>query len=874
MTTKSGYQHKKSFKGHEDVVNCFLVAKIPLTQGGKQERECLFTASSDKSIKQWDLETNALLCTFKGAETEVKKNALDHLLSGGAETRKTQQGHEQGVCCLAFAKGFLYSGSFDSRIIKWDLLQKAQKSVFLGHQEAVYRIATQDVWLLSVSRDTTVRVWNETSGQCIAILKGHSAPILSLAVADRVLYTGSDDCSIRQWEWHSGAQTREYHGHTDGITDLTAAGEHLYSCSFDSTVRMWGIKSGQCMRICNADAGLRGLAIAAGKIFGAGNNAMLYIWDQNSTSSEPLAADRLARAGLTMVAVDTGKGGGAVLASSADGAVRMWEKVSVVQATTDVHDDDAMGSGPMTTAPLAIHGGPVEEETEEVDDVDKADAVEDRDLNDVSEYVVNQYKCHKDKVHACYADSESGMLYTASSDNSVCCSPIASGVPRPGRHQEEFVLKEHTDRVLAITITGGADGKVLLTASADKTVRKWDLNEDGAPKKFNSSKGAYESTARFEGHTDWVSCLVVAEGSLFSGSWDSSIRKWDISTNRFIAELLGHHDPLYCLCAVGGVLLSGSRDCTVRAWRTDTCECIRVYEGHTAVVSSLIAVDPLLYTASWDKTIRKWDLATGKCRIFAELEAPVLCLLESKDKLVAGCGNAKVSIFNKESQQEELVLEQHGEAVNALSGIPGNGVLSLFSASNDATCIQWEVEHLGDGAGGGDPGSATDPSLSAALAERICGSGDAAGGKQGGANSLSTALNRESQFLTQTQLDAVVPDVVKGWLWKQGAVFKRWSKRFYTLDKGLLLNYPDEQFDTRKPLDHLVMNDLISATADDAVAARGRSHGFTLVTLNRTIHLAADSSDELKEWLAALAKYVNHNNLKKKIAQKRATRKY
>ena len=44
----------------------------------------------------------------------------------------------------------------------------------------------------------------------------------------------------------------------------------------------------------------------------------------------------------------------------------------------------------------------------------------------------------------------------------------------------------------------------------------------------------------------------------------------------------------------------------------------------------------------------------------------------------------------------------------------------------------------------------------------------------------------------------------------QGAIFKRWSKRYYTLDKGLLLYYPDEQFDTSKPLDHLVMHDLIS----------------------------------------------------------------
>jgi len=32
MLTKSGYLHQRSYKGHEDVVNCFVVAKIPVGQ--------------------------------------------------------------------------------------------------------------------------------------------------------------------------------------------------------------------------------------------------------------------------------------------------------------------------------------------------------------------------------------------------------------------------------------------------------------------------------------------------------------------------------------------------------------------------------------------------------------------------------------------------------------------------------------------------------------------------------------------------------------------------------------------------------------------------------------------------------------------------
>ena len=405
-----------------------------MKEGNREEREYLFTGSSDKTIKQWVLETNELLYTFPCIKNEADTGLKGLTFSGlqsltGPKTTKVQQGHEQGVCCLAYSKGFLYSGSFDSRIIKWDLKDKHQKTVFHGHQEAVYRISMQDVWLLSVSRDKTVRVWNETSAQCIAILKGHTAPILSLVVVDRVLYTGSDDCSIRQWEWHSGAQTREYRGHADGVTDLKVAGENLYSCSFDTTVRMWGIKSGQCVRICTADAGLRGLAIAAGKIFGAGNNAMLYIWDQNSTSSEPLASDRLARAGLTMVTVE----GHMVLAASADSAVRMWIKSALPTAggTGGFHEPKSTSHVPTTVAPLAFLGGPLmeeEDEAEEARGVEDADGMQERELENSGGGSVCVY--HKDKVHACCADAETGMLYSASSDSTVCCTPIKTGVLR------------------------------------------------------------------------------------------------------------------------------------------------------------------------------------------------------------------------------------------------------------------------------------------------------------------------------------------------------------------------------------------------------------------------------------------------------------
>jgi WD40 repeat protein len=165
MLTKSGYLHKRSFKNqHKDVVNCFVVAKTQ-NAGGKGETEYLFTGSSDTKIDnegrggniiQWVLETSALVKTFDLIDPEQEKlEAKGVNFFGVAASKKPKFGHREGVTCLAVCKGFLYSGSFDKRIIKWDIRTHTQVTVFEGHSEAVYRLSVQDIWLISVSLSET-----------------------------------------------------------------------------------------------------------------------------------------------------------------------------------------------------------------------------------------------------------------------------------------------------------------------------------------------------------------------------------------------------------------------------------------------------------------------------------------------------------------------------------------------------------------------------------------------------------------------------------------------------------------------------------------------------------------------------------------------
>ena len=75
-----------------------------------------------------------------------------------------------------------------------------------------------------------------------------------------------------------------------------------------------------------------------------------------------------------------------------------------------------------------------------------------------------------------------------------------------------------------------------------------------------------------EGHTDWVRSVAFnGAGMLASGSYDNSIKLWDISTMTCIGTLEGHTDWVLSVAFNGvGMLASGSWDDTINLTRIYT----------------------------------------------------------------------------------------------------------------------------------------------------------------------------------------------------------------------------------------------------------------------------------------------------------------
>lgn len=177
-------------------------------------------------------------------------------------------------------------------------------------------------------------------------------------------------------------------------------------------------------------------------------------------------------------------------------------------------------------------------------------------------------------------------------------------------------LKGHAGWVTAIATPLDPASDVLLTASRDKSVLVWHLER-------SESNYGYPKRS-LVGHAHYVQDVVISSDGQFalSGSWDGTLRLWDLTTGQTTCRFVGHtKDVLSVAFSVDNrQIVSGSRDKTIRLWNT-LGECKYVIaepEGHTEWVScvrfSPITASPVIVSGGWDKLVKVWSLANCKLK--------------------------------------------------------------------------------------------------------------------------------------------------------------------------------------------------------------------------------------------------------------------
>ncbi|ETO33644.1 WD-40 repeat protein [Reticulomyxa filosa] len=206
---------------------------------------------------------------------------------------------------------------------------------------------------------------------------------------------------------------------------------------------------------------------------------------------------------------------------------------------------------------------------------------------------------------------------------------------------------QHTDSVFCIEFSSFNGGQYLCSGSNDRTIHLYDVE-------------THKSLHVFKGHTKGVLCtdfsplqsiknnkndnnksniigLIGGNGyTICSGSYDGTIRIWDIETSKQLTVFNGHESNVWSvkygsnelINSNVNTILSGSNDKSVRLWDIRSCQQIQVFNGHKStvytveyspfVVNNIEVSDnsSVICSGSFDNTIRFWDIRSNKKELY------------------------------------------------------------------------------------------------------------------------------------------------------------------------------------------------------------------------------------------------------------------
>ncbi|MDF5736871.1 MULTISPECIES: serine/threonine-protein kinase [unclassified Nostoc] len=277
-------------------------------------------------------------------------------------------------------------------------------------------------------------------------------------------------------------------------------------------------------------------------------------------------------------------------------------------------------------------------------------------------------------------------------------------------------IKGHSSMVHAIAIS--SDGQFIASGSNDKTIKLWQVG---------TGKLVRQLGRWFSGHSNMVHSVAFSpissnlsyqgefgksagvtdlnRGILASGSWDNTIKFWDVNTGKEIRTLIGHANWVNSVAFSpdGKFLVSGSADCTIKLWQVHTGIEIKTITGHSDSVSS-VAYSPrtlttnskdrqLVASGSNDYTVKLWQVYTGRniCILIGH-SFFVNCIAFSQDGefLASGSADNTIKLWHVNTGREIRTLSGHSDSVWSVAFSQDGQFLA--SGSWDNTIKLWHVQ--------------------------------------------------------------------------------------------------------------------------------------------------------------------------------------
>jgi WD40 repeat protein len=540
-------------------------------------------------------------------------------------------------------------------------------------------------WSVAISPDSkrlaagitkgSVCLWAIATGKLLHELRGNStAAVHAVAFSPdgKVLASGGrakdEKGELLLWDVTGGKQVRSLLGHPSAVSALAFSpdGKLLGTGCDDGIARLWQVETGQSLRQMLAHKfQITSVAFSGdGKTLATGSTDWgVRLWQV--TTGKLLRELVGHQSGVHAVAFSPD---GKVLASGSDHArVRLWDPSTGARLTTI--------SGP--------HGG-----------------------------VLSLAFSAKGKYLACGNRNGLVRLWQMPGSERLLKFQTSAEQQKAGdlagsAWSDQYLLARegHQGAIEAMDVS--PDGKVIATASSDRSVRLWSATT-GKP------------LALLYKHPDWVSgvCFSPNGRLLASSSNDQTVVLWDVNLGKELRRLKGccvAFSPDGKTLATGGVPFQGVHGGLIRLYDVGTGKEIRQLHGHRGTVFSVafspdgktlasggmgiprgLSVEGEVYETN---TLRLWDVATGKERFqFGGALPYVYAVAFSRDgKMLASASGQRGSdnksmlrLWEVATGKQRGQLEGHTDRVASVA-FSREGK-TLASASWDKTVRLWNLK--------------------------------------------------------------------------------------------------------------------------------------------------------------------------------------
>jgi len=678
------------------------------------DMKTIISASLDKTIKIWDIDSGKCLETLKE--------------------------HSSGVTSLSISIDgtHLISGSWDHTLKEWDLQSRKCIQTLIGHSKEISSVCYSPDCnrVLSGSNDYTLILWDLQTGKPIHVYRGHPYDIsdakysydgkwgLSGCCNEYVMLWDADT-TMKLWDINSGLCYRTFEGHTRSVTSVLFMpdNKHALSGSRDGTVKKWNIDTGACVCTYYGNAGcINSINISSdGRwILSGHDTGILKIWDESNGVCLRTINDE--NIGFNSISIDKDNNilvtvrGDKIYVHSINGFFENFTMPKVIPLLMS-HISTTLQSIMNTDKYNAIC-----KDIQSVSDVTNNETIWNLVISaqSIPNYERNSLirsflKRVSAKFQLCELrsawlsnsiDTQSGCIF------SLCYSPDG-----------KYVLSGHIAVSLSLWDTSSGkevrsyDSKIVGTdehyfmyahintacISADgiwglscfgssglrnlngETVKLWDLRKGICLRTFN-------------GHTKEVTSVCFSSDllSVLSGSLDRTLRIWDIKSGKCQRKTkIKAGIVTMCLKPHSRNVLIAYDDSTIDNVDIDKGKCIISYKGHSDIVNT-ISIDSkgkLLLSGSKDSSIRLWDIDSGRCLLIMNgHKGSVTAVKFSPNSkfAVSGSQDHTIAVWDLSSGNCINTLDGHMGGVNSIDFTPDGW--QIASGSSDNTIKLWDLD--------------------------------------------------------------------------------------------------------------------------------------------------------------------------------------